>query len=42
MSVVDGVCISVSSHSDSKVQIVKGAQAQYIGKIACVVGSEID
>ena len=43
MPVVDGVCISVSSHSDSKVQkTVKSAQVQYIDNIACVVGSEID
>ena len=32
--VVDGVRISVSRHSDSKVQ--------HIGKIVCVAGSEID
>ena len=32
--VVDGVRISVSRHSDSNVQ--------YIGKIVCVAGSEID
>ena len=38
-----GARISVSRHSDSKVQkSVKGAQAQYIGKIVCVAGSEID
>ena len=37
MLVVDGVRISVSKHSDSKVQkIVKGAHVQYIGKIVCV------
>ena len=42
MLVVDGVRISVSRHSDSKVQIVKGAQTQYIGKITCVAGNEID
>ena len=34
MPVVDGARISVSRHSDSKVH--------YIGKIVCVVGSEID
>ena len=34
MPVVDGVRISVSRHSDSKVQ--------HIGKIVCVAGSEID
>ena len=33
MPVFDGVCISVSRHSDSKV---------YIGKIVCVAGNEID
>ena len=33
MPVVDGVRISVSEHSDSKV---------YIDKIVCVAGSEID
>ena len=33
----------MSRHSDSKVQkTVKGAQAQYIGKIVCVAGNEID
>ena len=37
------VVISVSRHSDSKVQeTVKGAQAQYIGKIVCGAGNEID
>ena len=40
--VVDGVRISVSRHSDSKVQIVKGAQMHYIGKIVCVAGNEND
>ena len=33
MPVVDGVHISVSKHSDSKV---------YIDKIACVAGNQID
>ena len=43
MPVVDGARILVSRHSDSKVQkTVKGAQAQYIGKIVCVAGNEID
>ena len=42
MLVVDGVRISVSRHSDSKVQIMNCAQAQYIGKIVCVAGNEID
>ena len=43
MPVVDGARISVSRHSDSKVQkTVKSAQAQYIGKIVCVAGNEID
>ena len=43
MLVVDGARISVSRHSDSMVQkTVKGAQAQHIGKIVCVAGSEID
>ena len=43
MLVVDGARISVSRHSDSKVQkTVMGAQAQYIGKIVCGVGNEID
>ena len=43
MPIVDGARISMSIHSDSKVQkTVKGAQAQYIGKIVCVVGHEID
>ena len=43
MLVVDPVRISVSRHSDSKVQkIVKDAQAQYNGKIVCVAGNEID
>ena len=43
MPVVDGARISVSRHSDSKVQkTVKGAQGQYIGKTVCVAGSEID
>ena len=38
-----GVRISVSRHSDSKVQkIVKDAQAQYIGKITGVAGNEMD
>ena len=41
MPVVDGVRISVSRHTDSKVQKI-GAQDQYIGKIMCVAGSEID
>ena len=36
-----GVRISVSRHNDSKVQKI-GAQDQYIGKIVCVAGSEID
>ena len=36
-----GVRISVSKHSDSKVQKI-GAQDQYIGKIVCAAGSEID
>ena len=41
--VVDGARISVSRHSDSKVQTtVKGAQAQHIGKIVCVAGNETD
>ena len=40
---VDGARISVSRHSDSKVQkTVKNAQVQYIDKIVCVAGSEID
>ena len=43
MLVVDGARISVSRHSDSKVQkTVKDAQAQYIGKIVCGAGNEID
>ena len=42
MPVVDGVRISVSRHSDSKVQIVKGAHTQYIGNIVCVAGNESD
>ena len=43
MPVVDGVRISVSRHSDSKVQkTVKSAQVQYIDKIVCVAGNEID
>ena len=43
MPVVDGARISVSRHSDSKAQkTVKGAQAQYIGKIVCGAGNEID
>ena len=43
MPVVDGARISVSRHSDSKMQkTVKGAQAQYIGKIVCGAGNEID
>ena len=43
MLVVDGARVSVSRHSDSKVQkIVKGAQAQYIGKVVCGAGNEID
>ena len=34
--VVDCVRISVSRHSDSKVQkTIKSAQAQYLGKIVC-------
>ena len=41
--VVDGARISVSRHSDPKVQkTVKGAQAQYIGKIVCGARNEID
>ena len=43
MPLVDGARISVSRHSDSKVQkTVKSAQAQYIGKIVCGAGNEID
>ena len=43
MPFVDGARISVSRHSDSKVQkIVKSAQVQCIDKIVCVAGSEID
>ena len=43
MPVVDGARISVSRHSDSMVQkTVQSAQVQYIDKIVCVVGSEID
>ena len=43
MPVVECARISVSRHSDSKVQkTVKGTQAQYIGKIVCVVGNETD
>ena len=41
--VVDGARISMSRDSDSKVQkTVKGAQTQYIGKIVCGAGNEID
>ena len=37
------VCVSqCPRHSDSKVQIMNCAQAQYIGKIVCVAGNEID
>ena len=43
MPVVDDARISVSRHSDSKAQkTVKGAHAQYIGKIVCGAGNEID
>ena len=41
--VVDGARISVTRHSDSKVQkTVTSAQAQHIGKIVCGAGNEFD
>ena len=42
MPVVDGARISVSRHSDSHAENREGAQAQYIGKIVCETGNEID